>query len=230
MEVELLCVIPAKGRSRRLPGKNIADLCGKPVLAYSIEAALKSKLFKEVFVSTDNQQIAKIAKEYGAMVPYIRPSELAGDSVGVEAVCLHMIDYFEQQGQHYQTIFVLLPTSPLRTAEDLRAAYEMFKKTKAKSVMAITKYVYSPFQAVVKDEHGLLKPYWGFDSAQMRERERTEVFVDSGAIYIVDIATFKKEKSFYGSSVAGYFMPPERSIDLNSIFDLKTAELLLRSD
>ena len=224
----LLCIIPSKGKSRRLPDKNIADLAGKPVLAYSIEAALGSGLFEEVFVSTDSPQIAKVAEDYGAVVPYQRPPKLAGDSVGFEKVCLHMVDYLEKQDNCYQTIFVLLPTSPLRNAEDIRAAYRLFKETQTDCVMAVTKYVYSPYQALQKDECGFLKSYWGFDSEEMRRRECTELFVDTGAIYIVNMETFKREGSVYASKVAGYFIPRERAVDLNTLFDLKTAELLLK--
>ena len=115
MKKEFLCIIPAKGGSMRLARKNVADLCGRPLISYTIEAAKKSGLFEEVYVSTEDEEIAEVSRSFGATVPYKRPAELAKDLAGVVDVCLHMIEYLEQKGKSFATLFILLPTSPLRS-------------------------------------------------------------------------------------------------------------------
>ena len=228
MNNKSICIIPAKANSSRLPGKNIVKLCGKPMLAYTIEAALKSKLFDQVIVSTENNRIAGIAKKYGAQIPCKRPLELTKDTAGVVDVCLHMVDYLEKKKNHYKTLCVLLPTSPLRKAEDIKKAYKVFTAKKANFVMGITKYFYEPFEALVEDKKGHMSPYWGSKYASMKRQHRPQLFVDNGAIYFVNIKAFKKEKTFYGSDLRGYYMLPERSIDVNTPFDLKTSEYLIK--
>lgn len=230
MKEKILCIIPAKGGSTRLPKKNVMKLCGKPLIAYTIEAALQSGLFGDVFVSTEDDEVVEIAKDYGATIPYKRPEELAKDPAGVVDVCLHMIDYFEAQGIYYTILCVLLPTTPLRTYEDIKNAYKKFKEKRAKFLMGITNYMYSPFHALARNENENFKPYWGNRYLKMKAQELPEVLVDNGAIYLTDIDAFKKERTFYGTDLVGHYMPLKRSIDIDTRFHFKIAECLLRCE
>ena len=159
LQSPLLCVIPARGGSKRLPRKNIANLDGKPMLAYTIEAAQKSGLFERVNVSTEDPEIAEIAQQYGACVPYTRPADLATDQATVAQVCCHMLDFFASQGQVYETVCILLPSAPLRIAQDITGTYQRFRESGADYAMAVTSYIYPPWQALV-ERNGLLQPYW----------------------------------------------------------------------
>ncbi|MFC2061394.1 cytidylyltransferase domain-containing protein [Elusimicrobiota bacterium] len=223
-----VCIIPAKGRSGRLPAKNIKNLCGKPMLAYTIEAAVKSGVFKEVLVSTESKKIAQIAEKYGGCIPYLRPGKLTEDNASVVDVCLHMIEFLEKSGSYNKTLCVLLPTTPLRTATDIRNAYKLFVSKRSKFLMAITNFIYEPFEALAIDKNDCVKPYWGKDYTEIKRQKRPDLVVDNGAIYIVDIVAFKKEKTFYGNKLVSYPMTQEKSIDINTEFDFKIAEYFIK--
>jgi len=223
-----LCIIPARGGSKRLPRKNITLLAGKPLLAYTIEAALQSGVFDEVCVSTEGEEIAAVARQYGASVPFIRPPKLAAGTVGVVQVCLHALDFYADRGMTFDLLGVLLPTSPLRTGEDIRAAYEKFLAADTDFLMAVTDYVYSPFQAL-HGKDGFLKPFWS-DPAYHRTRTQDlpKLVVDNGAIYLMRVEAFRREKIFYGEHLIGFHMPLERSVDIDDAFSLQLAEFFLQ--
>ncbi|NEP42096.1 MAG: acylneuraminate cytidylyltransferase family protein, partial [Okeania sp. SIO2H7] len=130
-----LCIIPARGGSKRLPRKNIAVLAGKPLLAYAIEAAIESNVFEQVCVSSEDEEILEIASVYGADLPLRRPQELSTDRSQVKQVCTYLLEELTAKGRIYNEFAVLLATSPLRTAEDIKAAYELFKNENANYVI-----------------------------------------------------------------------------------------------
>ena len=222
-----LAIIPARGGSKRLRRKNIAPLEGKPMLAYSIEAALQSGVFEQVCVSTEDEQIAAVAEDYGASVPFLRPLALAADTVGVVQVCLHGLDFFAAQGKQFETLGVLLPTSPLRRGEDIRAAYEQFRAADTDFFMAVTDYVYSPFQAL-HEQAGYLKPFWDASYYRTRSQDLPSVMVDNGAIYLMQVEAFRREKIFYGERLIGFSMPRERSVDVDDAYSLELARFFLQ--
>ncbi|MCH7745174.1 MAG: acylneuraminate cytidylyltransferase family protein, partial [Chloroflexi bacterium] len=161
-EMKPLCLIPARGGSKRLPGKNIRLLAGKPLIAYTIEAALDSNVFDCVCVSTDDEEIAAIAREYGADVPFMRPAHLSDDTARVVQVTCHALEFFAERGHEYESLCVLQPTSPLRTANDIRDAYALFQSTDARYVVGIVAWEHPPFWAFEKRD-GFLTPHWGAD-------------------------------------------------------------------
>lgn len=222
-----LCLIPARGGSKRLARKNVAPLCGKPLIAYSIEAALESGVFDKVIVSTEDEEIAAVARENGATVPFFRPAALAADDVRVVYVCLHALDYFAERGHAYDTLCVLLATSPLRTAADVRQAYDKFVARDADFLMATTEYLYSPFQAL-REEDGWLKRMWDESYYRTRSQDLPAVQVDNGAIYLARVDALRREENFVGERTVGFLMPLERSIDVDHAATLSLAEHFLQ--
>lgn len=225
---DVLCIIPARGGSKRLPRKNIVELAGKPMLAYTIEAALEAGLFDEVNVSTEDEEIASIARRHGASVPYMRPADLAEDRSGVVDVCLDMIRYFEQQGRTYAHMCCLLPSAPLRVADDIVRTYERLLESKANYAMAVATYFYSPWEALA-EENGFYRPYWGHERIATKRQDRPALWVDSGSTYIVRTESFLRDPTFYGPDLVGYRIPQERAIDVDDSFGLRLAHLLLEA-
>ncbi len=220
-----LAIIPARGKSKRIPKKNITNLLGKPMLYYTIDAAKRSKLFDKILVSTDNEEIGKIARKYDVDV-HMRPKKLRNYNTTTMSIFLNIIEEMEKKNEIYDNIFILLPTSPLRTSEDIKKAFNKFLKNNANALMAVTKFTYSPFWALRK-KNGYLKPIWK-KFCLLPSQKHPEVFVDNGAIYIFKWNVLKKEKTYYCSRLIGYFMPRERSIDVDEPMDFKLAEFLLK--
>jgi N-acylneuraminate cytidylyltransferase/CMP-N,N'-diacetyllegionaminic acid synthase len=223
---ELLCIIPAKGASTRLKRKNIIDLCGKPLIYYTIEAARKSGLFKDIYVSTEDTEIKTIAEAFGAVVPYLRPEELSRDPAGVVDVCFHMIEYLEEKGEHYKTLCILLPTSPLRTESDILSALETYGASEAKVLMSVLEYEHPPFAALELDDKSFLSPCFP-DYIELKSQETPKAYRSNGAITIIDIEEFKKQRRYYFYPMSAYIMPWERSVDVDNYSDLKLAEFLM---
>lgn len=220
-----LCIIPARGGSKRFPRKNVAQLLGKPLLAYAVESALESDVFDTVCVSSDDDEILKVAKEYGALA-LKRPAELAGDTVQVKQVVRYLLEHFASEGKDYSVFGLLLPTNPLRTAEDVRKAYEILKENDANYVMSVIPHSDPPQRAVCVKE-GYLEPYFGVE--YMKTAQQLEpLYHDDGSVIFAKSAAFLKEGEFYGSKVMPYFMPPERSVDIDQPHELELAEFLLR--
>lgn len=218
---DTLCLIPARGGSKRLPKKNIKLLKGKPMIWYTIEAAIKADIFDDIYVSTEDSEVAQIAKEYGAKV-INRPPELSTDLASVVDVSLHALDFLKSKGKEYEILCVLLPTSPLRTHEDIINAYNIFIEQDISSfLMAVTSYLYDPFIAL-KEVNGYLEPVFPEYIGKKRQ-ELPEVFVDNGSIYMVRVEEFKKRKTFYGRRLLKYYMPLERSIDIDTEVEFKLA-------
>ena len=189
------------------------------MIAYTIEAALECGLFEQINVSTEDGEIARIAEQCGAVVPYLRPSNLATDESRVVHVCLHMLDFFQEQGRAFTTMCVLLPTAPLRTATDILGTYERLISTGADFAMAVTSYLYPPWQALV-ERNGHLSPYWGPSIISTKTQQIPQLWVDSGAVMFVQVDAFRAVQDFYGPKLVGYPIPPERAIDVDNAFQL----------
>lgn len=224
--IQRCALIPARGGSRRLPGKNIIDFFGKPIIAYTIEAALKTDLFSRTVVSTDDDEIARVAVQYGAEVEE-RPAHLATATAKLTQVMEAFLDSEDRAGREYDELFVLLATAPLRRGEDIKGVQELLEPGVCDFAMAITNYERSPHKALVRGEGGTLGPMWS-DLILKRTQELPEFFADNGSTYGLNVEAFKREKTFYGSSLRGYQMPPERSVDIDDISDLELAKLYAR--
>jgi len=221
----VLALIPAKGKSTRLPRKNIINFCGKPLLAWTVQAALDTGLFEDVIVSTEDKEIAEVAKTFGANVPFIRPEKLAVDPAGVEVVALDALERLEVLGKNYDTIVILLPTSPLRVASDIEEAVALFRSKNAVSLMSVSEYDHSPYSAYEDDGRGYLKPIFK-EMNRLKSQELPKAYRCNGAIHILNVAFFKQEQSYTCSPLLKYVMPRDRSVDIDSIEDLRFAEFL----
>lgn len=219
-----VCIIPARGGSQRIPHKNLALLAGKPLLAYAIEAAQESERFAMICVSSDDEDVLEVARMWKAQA-LRRPPELATDTAQVWQVCAHLLESFEAQGQSYEEFGVLLTTNPLRTADDLRAAYARFKQSDANYCMSLVPYNHPPQRAVWMPE-GYVQSYFGIE--YMRPAQAMEqLYRHDGTVIFGKTTVFLKERGFYGTKIVPYFMPRERSVDIDNPLDLAWAEFLL---
>lgn len=221
----VLGLIPAKLGSTRLPRKNIRLLGGRPLLGWAIDAARASGVVDRLVVSTEDEAVARVARECGAEVPFVRPSELARDPAGVVQVALHALGELRAQGASFRTLVILLPTCPFRTAEDVRAAFALFRQHDARFLMSVGPYAHPPFAAMRLDGERL-EPFFPQYSGR-RSQELPAAWRPNGALHILDVAAFEQAKSYYAQPLIGYPMPAERSVDIDSEEDWRLAEAML---
>ena len=224
-EYKIIAIIPARGGSKGIAGKNIKQLNGKPLICHTIGEVLKSKYLDKVFVSTDDTSIANISKNCGAKI-IDRPAELAKDKSPTIDAIFHAIDALEDTSNQ-DVIILLQPTSPLRNITDIDTALEMFIETDCDSVISMCKVEHSPYW-YFKYEGKKLKPLLGDGHLKMRRQELPDVYRPNGAIYITTIKNLYKNNGFYCDKIAPYVMSPERSIDIDEEIDFKLAELLIQ--
>ncbi len=222
-----LAVITARSGSKGLKDKNIKPLGGRPLLAYSIEAAKDSGMFDKVFVSTDSEQYAQIARQYGADVPFLRSDEIAGDHASSWDAVREAVQGYEKLGKRFDTVTLLQPTSPLRTAEDIRSGYRLFTGKDADYVIGVCPTEHSPLWCNTLPEDMSMD---GFISKEIDEKPRQELpdyYRINGALYIVKVSALDGVDDMYHQGCYAYVMPPERSIDIDTAFDFKMAELFI---
>lgn len=221
-----IAIIPARGGSKRLPGKNIKPLLGKPLIAWSIEAALASELFDLVLVSTDCQEIASIAEQYGAIVPGLRPSALASDRATTNDVVTHMVGKVEEIWGGVKSITLLQPTSPLRKIASIVEAHELYERMDALSVISVCQMEH-PIQLCNKlpADHSML----GFLRKQnnARSQDLEPYHRINGAIYIFDRRYVGSLSDIYGGRSYAYVMEQYESIDIDQPLDFEIAEAIM---
>ncbi|MFC1729981.1 cytidylyltransferase domain-containing protein [candidate division KSB1 bacterium] len=228
----VIAVIPARGGSKGIPKKNIVPVAGKPLIAYTIETAKKSKLIQRIIVSTDSKEIADIAKKYGAEVPFMRPKEFAKDDTPDLPVFRHSIGWLEKNGEKPDIIVNLRPTTPLRTSEDIDNAVEIVIKEDCDSVRSFFKadrHPYWMYKIEGEKNGGKAKPFTGKDPIKhYPRRQLLPPLYNLNAC--VDVMTAKniKKGSLYGKDMRAYIMPAERSLDIDDKKDLKMFEMMLR--
>ena len=221
----IIAIIPARGGSKGIPRKNIQKLGGKPLISYTIEEALKSKFLDHVFVSTEDPEIAKVSREYGAQV-IDRPPSLANDTSKTVDVILHAIESLVQEGIHPQIIVLLQPTSPLRNVDDIDTAIELFLNNECDSVISVCEPDHSPFWCFTfKGKY--LQPLLNQEHKSTRRQDLPKVVMPNGAIYISSPESIARFGGFYGDHVLPHCMPPERSIDIDTALDFTLAEILV---
>lgn len=221
----MIALIPARGGSKGLPGKNIRLLNGKPLIAYAIEAALKSKHIDRVIISTDDKEIARIAVDHGAELPFMRPAELASDTAMAVDNYIYTIDRLEKEsGKTIEAFVVLQPTSPLRIAEDIDAAVELFYEKAADSVISYTPEAHPVSWHKYLDEEGRFVDI--FDSNIKNRQDNRISYYPNGAVYVFRTSMIRERKYYTDNSFA-YIMPRSRSVDIDFIDDFEYAEFLL---
>jgi CMP-N-acetylneuraminic acid synthetase len=222
----VLGLIPAKRGSTRLPEKNIRPLAGKPLLGWTVDAAKCSGMIDRLVVSTEDELVAKVARDCGAEVPFFRPLELARDPAGVVQVGLHALQAMRALGAEFRTLVILLPTCPFRTAEDVRAACELFRKHDGKFLMSVSPYPHPPFVAMNLGSDDLLQPFFP-QYIGKKSQELPTAWRANGAVHVLDVVAFEAAKSYYTQPLLGYPMPRERSVDIDNEEDWCEAEQLL---
>ena len=222
----IIAIIPARSGSKGLPDKNIRILNGKPLIAYSIIQAQEAGIFDEIFLSTDSQEYANIAMQYGANVPFLRSDELASDSASTWDCVKEALEQYHTIGKEYDIVVVLQPTSPLRTARDIINAIKKMVRTNADSVVSVCEADHSPLWYNTLPENQSLK---GFVRPEIMSKTRQELptfFRINGAIYAVSTSYFLRRQNIYDGNSFAYIMPKERSIDIDTLFDFSLAEYL----
>ena len=222
----VLSIIPARGGSKGLPGKNIIDLAGKPLIAWTIEASLKSKYIAKTVVSSDDEEILDISNNYGAEV-LKRPNDLASDIATSELVVRHVIDCLESKGEKFDVVILLQPTSPLRTHEDIDNAFEIMFYSESTAVISVCEFDNKVLKSFIKDYDGFLSGIANDKYLFMRRQDLPEMFMPNGAIYIIDIESFNESKALFTSKTLPYSMSKMNSLDIDSQDDLKLAEKIL---
>jgi pseudaminic acid cytidylyltransferase len=221
-----LAVIPARGGSKRIPQKNIRPLGGKPLLAYTIEAAVASKLFDQVIVSTDSADIAEVAERCGARVPFIREANLADDMTPVSEVTADVLDKLDLSGRPYRDICQLMPNCPLRLASDIADSYHQFIETGSKAQISVVRYGWqNPWWAMRQDGNHVLHPIFT-DYLTARSQDLPELYCPTGAIWWMKADILRQERTFHIPGRTGWEIPWQRGLDLDTPDDWVLAEAL----
>lgn len=192
MNEKSIAIITARGGSKRIPGKNIREFCGKPILYYSIQAALDAGIFDEVMVSTDNEEIAEIAKKYGASVPFMRSPETSNDYATTSDVLREVLTNYEKQGEKFGIMACIYPTAPFVTADKLKCAVALLKEKHATSACSVVKFSFPPQRAYVI-RNGCLQ-YRNPEYRESRSQDLETLYHDCGQFYIYEIESFLKGK------------------------------------
>ncbi len=224
---KILAIIPARSGSKRLVDKNIMYLQEKPLIAWSIEAAIKSKFIDRVVVSTDSFKYADIAKNYGALVPFIRKGMLALDSTPTFDVIEDVIKFYNSRQISYKYIILLQPTSPLRNEKHIDEAIELFFLKKANSIVSVCECEHSPLWTNVLSSDGSMDNFIKEDIKNLRSQDLPKYYRLNGAIFIAEISSYLKYKSFFMPNSFAYKMSTKESIDIDTEIDFLMAEILL---
>lgn len=222
----ILAIIPARSGSKGVKNKNIRLICGKPLMAYTISAANESGVFQDVMVSTDSDLYAETARKWGASVPFLRSAETSSDTASSWDMVREVLSNYEKSGQIFDAFCLLQPTSPLRTADDIRNAYNVFRNAPV-AVVSVCETDHSPLTCNTLPENHSLAQF-----VQKENDARRQMFEPyyrvNGAIYYVRIPAFLENDFIYREGSFAYIMSRERSVDIDSELDFKLAEILLK--
>ena len=218
-----IAIITARGGSKRIPRKNIKDFCGKPILAYSIEAALKSNLFDTVMVSTDDEEIAEISKKYGAEVPFYRSEATSNDYATTNDVLLEVLDEYEKRGQHFDLAACIYPTAPFVTAEKLKKAFEELKASDADTLIPVVSFSYPPQRAMVVRDNRLV--FFEPKYIDSRSQDLEPHYHDVGQFYAFRTAAFKENQKLMLGNILPFIVSELEVQDIDNETDWKIAEM-----
>ncbi|MBN1837576.1 MAG: pseudaminic acid cytidylyltransferase [Spirochaetales bacterium] len=224
---ECLCVIPARSGSKRIPNKNTRLFCGKPIMAYSIEAALESGCFAEVMVSTDDPHIADVAREHGASVPFMRSRRTAGDFAGLAEVMVEVLEVYARRGRTFPLIACVLATAPFVASTDLRSASDRLGVEACDGILTVCRYVY-PIQRALVERRGRLRMRWPryYNS---RSQDLEPCYHDAGQFYFLRTAAFLRHRRLLLRDMLKYELPESRVQDIDTEEDWRAAELKYRA-
>lgn len=223
-----VAIIPARGGSKRIPGKNVKPFCGKPMIAWSIQAALLSGCFDRVLVSTDSHEIASCAKDLGAEVPFIRPAHLSGDHTPTIPVIQHAINFLLEQGVQAKQACCIYATAPFVRASDLQQALNQLQTTQADYVFSATTFPFPIQRAVRLDEAGRVAMFYP-EYASTRSQDLEEAFHDAGQFYWGTAEAWLESCPIFGASSSLYLLPRSRVQDIDTPEDWARAELMFQA-
>ncbi len=218
-----LCIIPARGGSKRIPRKNIKPFMGKPIMAYSIEAALKSGLFDEVMVSTDDEEFADVARQYGASVPFMRSAATSNDYATTEDVLIEVLDEYKKQGKEFDNICCLYSTAPFVTAERLKEAYQKMIDENVDAVFTVVAYSY-PIQRCLHIVDGKIGMKWP-EYLTARSQDLETIYHDAGQFYFGRVKQLRIEKDLWMKNTVPLILPETEVQDLDTLTDWQLAEM-----
>lgn len=218
-----IAIITARGGSKRIPHKNIKEFCGKPIMAYSIESALQSKAFDTVMVSTDDEEIASIAKKYGAEVPFFRSEKTSGDFATTNDVLLEVIAEYEKRGEHFDIGCCIYPTAPFVTKEKILDALMKFEESDADSLIPVVSFSYPPQRALIVENERLVFEYPQYLDA--RSQDLTPHFHDVGQFYLFRVENYKKNEKLMVGKILPYVVSEMEVQDIDNQTDWEIAEL-----
>lgn len=218
-----VAIITARGGSKRIPRKNIKPFLGKPILEYSIEAALQTELFDEVMVSTDDEEIAETAKKAGARVPFMRSEKTANDFAATADVVEEVLDSYEHIGMHFSQVCCIYPTAPFVTADAIKTAMLLLEQEKADSVIPVVKFSFPPQRCVVIKD-GRLTPKWP-ENMSRRSQDLEPFYHDCGQFYCLNADSFRKQKAIWMENVVPFIQDEINVQDIDTPEDWKIAEM-----
>lgn len=221
-----LAIIPARSGSKGLKDKNIRSFNGKPLMAYSIEAALQSNQFDEVFVSTDSVQYAEIARDYGAHIPFLRSPEQSSDTASSWDVIKEVLECYRKLGITFDTLALLQPTSPLRNSDDITSAFRIMQEKQANAVVSVCEVDHSPLWCNVLPENGSMDRFLPKDLVAKGRQKLETYYRINGAIYLVNVPYLLSSQTIYDHGCFAYKMDKRRSIDIDDLVDFQIAESL----
>lgn len=228
MSSSSIAVIPARANSRRVPRKNVRLFLGKPIIAYTIEAALSSGLFARVIVSTDSEEYAEIARQFGAETPFLRGDALAGDHVPISAVTVDVLERLDPDGSLYPDVCQLMANCPLRTAEDIQDSYRQFRESEARTQISVTRSGWlNPWWAMTRDDQYHLEPIFK-EALTQRSQDLPALFVPTGAVWWAKSAVLRQEKTFHTPDRRGWEIPWFRAVDIDDEDDWLLAKALMQ--
>lgn len=222
---DILVVIPARGGSKGLPGKNIKMLCGKPLIAYSIDVARAFADDKNICVSTDSEEIKQVVEQYGLKVPFLRPDYLATDTATSDDVLIHAVNYYrEQYGRTFKILLLLQPTSPLRTKEDVEGAIRLYRDD-IDMVVSVMKS-HAPAVLCQDDEQGYVQ--LTYNKKALGRQQLPDMYEFNGAVYVMSVDALLEKKMAGFTKIVKYVMSKEHSIDIDDIYDFLQVESILK--
>ncbi len=220
-----IAIIPARIGSKRIPKKNIKPFHGKPIIAYSIQAAQETGLFSKIVVSTDSRELAEIAISYGAEVPFIRPAELSDDFTGTDAVILHALNWLIEHGEDTQYVCCIYATAPFIQPEYIRIGFELFKKANATSAFTVTTYPYPIYRSLKTNDNKRLEMIWP-DYLNVRSQDLSEAYHDAGQFYWADVKKYLIEKKLFSRDAIPIVLPRYLVQDIDTSEDWQRAEVM----
>lgn len=223
-----LAVIPARGGSKRIPRKNIKLFCGKPMIAWSIEAALQSSCFDQIVVSTDDAEIAEVARQYGAQVPFMRPIELADDHTGTTAVIAHGVDWFAAQSQMPAQVCCLYATAPFVSADDLRRGLAVLTETGSDYAFSVTSYAFPIQRAIRINPVGRIEMF-SAEHFNERSQDLEEAYHDAGQFYWGRADAWQQRRIIFSPAAVPVMLPRHRVQDIDTPEDWTRAEWMFKA-